>query len=75
MSQKEEIIATLDELEDENLERVHALIQHLKAIQKAKPEKSLMELLREIKIDAPPDFSKNLDKYLYGGLGDDADVR
>ena len=75
MSQKEEIIAALDELEEENVERVHALIQHLKAIQEAKPEGTFMSRLMEIKIEGPPDFSKNLDKYLYGGLGDDSDVR
>ncbi|MGI9174029.1 MAG: hypothetical protein ACR2GR_01750 [Rhodothermales bacterium] len=75
MSQKEEIIASLDELEDENIERVHALIRHLKAIQEVEPEGTFMSRLMEIKMEGPSDFSKNLDKYLYGGLGHDPDVR
>ena len=58
MSHKEEIIVSLDELEDEDVERVHALIQHLKAIREAKPEGTFMSRLMEIKIEAPPRFFK-----------------
>ena len=52
MSQKEEIVASLEALSEEDLERVHSLIQHLESFRERR-KKPLLESLMEIKIDAP----------------------
>jgi len=64
MSTKELIQAELDTLSDEDLEALYALIkQFIQSKRPAKP-RSLMATLRDIQIDAPPDFAANLDLYV-----------
>ena len=65
MTTKEKIIEGLAELDDAELAKVHAVVRELSE-PKEPPRESIMEKLRRIKIDAPPDFSKNLDLYLNG---------
>jgi hypothetical protein len=66
MSTKELIQAELDALSDEDLEALYTVIkQFMESKRHAKP-RSLMATLRDIQIDAPPDFAANLDQYVSG---------
>jgi hypothetical protein len=66
MSTKELIQAELDTLSDEDLEALYTVIkQFIESKRHAKP-RSLMAILRDIQIDAPPDFAANLDQYVSG---------
>jgi hypothetical protein len=66
MSTKELIQAELDTLSDEDLEAQYIVItQFIQSTRHAKPW-SLMATLRDIQIEAPPDFSANLDQYVSG---------
>ena len=58
---------SLDDIEDlPSLELVYQLIQQIKQVQTPK-NKSLMSQLRSVKkINAPKDFTENLDAYLNG---------
>lgn len=66
MTTKEKIIEGLAALDDAGLAKVHAVVRELSESKAEKPKESIMEKLRRITIDAPPDFSKNLDLYLSG---------
>ena len=66
MSTKELIQAELDALSDEDLDALYTIIkQFIKSKRHAKP-RSLMATLRDIQIEAPPDFAANLDQYVSG---------
>ena len=66
MSTKELIQAEIETLSDEDLEALYAVIKHfLQSKRHAKP-RSLMATLRGIQIEAPPDFTTNLDLYVSG---------
>ncbi len=65
---KEEIKAAIDEIPLEQLEALDRFIKGL-ASASSTPKVSretFMEKMRKIKFDGPPDFSENIDKYLYG---------
>jgi hypothetical protein len=64
MSTKELIQAELDTLSDEDLEALYTVIkQFIESKRHAKP-RSLMATLRDIQIDASPDFAAHLDQYI-----------
>ena len=66
MSTKELIQAELDTLSDEDLDGLYIVIkQFIQSKRHAKP-RSLMASLRDIQIEAPPDFAANLDQYVSG---------
>jgi hypothetical protein len=77
MTLKELIKAEVDEVPEERLDELHHLIQNFKeeapGQRAARP--SLMSRLKRIKIDAPEDFSANLDLYLSGEKSVDPDLR
>ncbi|MGI8470294.1 MAG: hypothetical protein ACR2N3_17785 [Pyrinomonadaceae bacterium] len=59
---KEVIKAEIEKIPDEKLEEFFAVVKEF-----SEPKKeSLMAKLRKIKIQAPPDFSQNIDLYLSG---------
>lgn len=65
---KEEIKAAIDQVPAEQLETLHKFIKRL-ALARVKPDASgetFMEKMRKIQFEAPPDFSENIDDYLYG---------
>lgn len=63
MTVREEIIAKVQNLPENVLPEIYEFVE--KIIEKEnKP--SLMERLRKIKIQAPPDFSRNIDLYMSG---------
>lgn len=71
MTLREEIVAEVQSLPETVLPELQETIKKLKE-RETKP--SLMEQLREIKIQGPPDFSRNIDLYLNGEKNVD-DVR
>ncbi len=64
---KEDIKQEIDKVSDKDLERLYKYVKHLAEIKPNKQSKeSFMAKMRKIKIDAPPDFSRNIDLYLSG---------
>jgi hypothetical protein len=66
MSTKELIQAELDTLSDEDLDALYTVIKHFIQSKRSAKPRSLMATLRDIKIEAPPDFAANLDQYVSG---------
>ena len=60
MTTKELIQAELDNLSEEQLQDLYTLIRQLDDSQKIPKKPSLMTKLKQIKIDAPENFSINL---------------
>jgi hypothetical protein len=58
------IQAQLADLDESNLQRIYAFIQQLPRPTPSTPQPGLLNKLRQIQIDAPPDFAANLDQYL-----------
>jgi hypothetical protein len=56
----------LDRLDDDELAELLPIIEQFVAAKEREKGPSLMDSLREIKIDGPEDFSRNIDHYLYG---------
>ena len=63
MTLREEIVEKVNKMPESSLPELLHKIEELESKQ-YKP--SLMEQLRKIKIQAPPDFSRNIDLYLSG---------
>jgi hypothetical protein len=63
MTIREQIISEVQKIPEQYLPELQKIIEGFEE-QKAKP--SLMQQLREIKIQAPPDFAENLDLYMSG---------
>jgi predicted nucleotide-binding protein (sugar kinase/HSP70/actin superfamily) len=64
MATKELVKAEIETLTDEQINKLYGIIQDLKTPKEG--EKSLMEKLRSISIDAPEDFAENFDAYASG---------
>lgn len=65
---KEEIKAQIDQIPSDKLETLDRLIKGLtkqRSMSKTAGE-SFMEKMRKISYEGPPDFSENIDDYLYG---------
>lgn len=65
---KEEIKAAIDQIPAEQLETLNKFIMSL-ASARSTPRASgetFMEKMRKIQFEGPPDFSENIDDYLYG---------
>ncbi len=63
MNIREEIVEKIRLIPENRLPEVYEMIEK---INKEEEKPSLMERLRQIKIDAPPDFSRNIDLYMNG---------
>jgi len=64
MSSKEQIRAAIENASQEELDELNCLIRAYFASKKAATaEPDIWTKLQDIRIDAPPDFSANLDKY------------
>ncbi|HLX61782.1 MAG TPA: hypothetical protein VKX17_10915 [Planctomycetota bacterium] len=68
MTKRQQVHAVIKKVPDEKLGEVLDYIRGVSKRRVAKVRKpNLMEELRKIKIDAPPDFSENWEKYANGG--------
>ena len=63
MTTKDLLKAEIDKLDPE---QVYQVIKQFTETQPQKSKPSLMSRLKQIKIDAPEDFSSNLDQYTSG---------
>jgi hypothetical protein len=71
MSTKELIQAELDRLTESDLEEVYRVVREVANRKPAAAKKpGVLAQLKEIRIDAPEDFSRNLRDYLYGDKKD-----
>jgi hypothetical protein len=67
MSTKELLLAEIEKLDEVRLRAVYEFAQTVAGKNGTAPKrKSFMATLREIKIDAPPDFSENFEQYASG---------
>ena len=66
MTTKEQIKDEIDNLKDADLEELHMLIKDFVRTKAAPQPSSFMARMRNIKIEAPEDFSTNLDQYTSG---------
>ncbi len=63
MNIREEIVEKIRQIPENRLPEFYKVVEGF-VEKEMKP--SLMERLRKIKIDAPPDFSRNIDLYMSG---------
>ncbi len=66
MTTKELIKAEIDNLDHQDLEEFYKVIRIFLETKSASHKPSFMSQLKRIKIDAPEDFSANLDLYTSG---------
>lgn len=60
------IFKEIDQINDNDLEALYELIKTFGQSRRMGRKPSLMSQLRQIQIDGPEDFSRNLDLYLSG---------
>lgn len=75
MTTKELLLKELDQLDEEELKALFALIQQFLEQRSADPGVGFLERLSEIRIDGPEDFSENFDLYLSGEKSLDTALR
>ncbi|MGI8542068.1 MAG: hypothetical protein ACR2MD_01150 [Aridibacter sp.] len=63
MTIREKLVEKVQNLPEESLPKVYEFIE---TVEKTDEKPSLMEQLRKIKIQAPRDFSRNIDLYMSG---------
>jgi len=68
MISKETIKKEIDNIPEERLEDLHQLLKEFSKSKNSGGKGNLMTKLRQIKIQGPKDFSKNIDAYLSGEI-------
>lgn len=63
MNIREEIVEKIQRIPENRLSELYKVVEELA---EAKPTEGLLKRLQKIKIDGPPDFSRNIDLYLIG---------
>jgi aromatic ring-opening dioxygenase LigB subunit len=66
MVTREMVHAVVDSVDEERLEELYRIANEIVADRKPEERRDLITMLREIRIDAPEDFSENLDLYASG---------
>lgn len=66
MTTKQQIHEAIDNLSEEYLDELYLFIQDFTRCKQTKKSPSFMSKLKKIKIEAPEDFSTNLDLYVTG---------
>ena len=79
MTTKERVVAQLSHLDEDKMNRLLKIVEHMaqKESQPYSPRKpGLLSQLKQIKIEAPEDFAANLDAYMSGEkrIGDSSDI-
>ncbi len=64
MTTKELIATEIGTLNEKDLNELYAFIKKFADSKKRAASPSLMSKLKRVKIDAPPDFARNLDLYV-----------
>ncbi len=63
MTIREKLVEKVQNLPEESLSKVYEFVE---TVEKSEEKPSLMQQLRKIKIQAPKDFSRNIDLYMSG---------
>jgi hypothetical protein len=73
MTTRELIEAEIGKIPEERLDELYALVRSFAASKANSAGPGIMAKLREVRIEAPPDFAANLDLYLSGekSVGED----
>lgn len=66
MTLRELINAELDQLSEKELDDLYSIVQKFLDERRKSHKNGVMSQLRQIKIEAPEDFSTNLDVYMNG---------
>lgn len=66
MVTKEEIKSEIEKVPDERLPELYQIVKRFAHPKPDSSKQTLMSKLRRIRINAPPDFSENIDLYLSG---------
>jgi diacylglycerol kinase family enzyme len=66
MTIKERIYSEIDGLDQESLEELYQLIKSFATSKAVNHQPGIMAKLKDVQIDAPSDFSVNLDLYMSG---------
>lgn len=66
MVTKEEIKSEIEKVPEERLSELYGIVRRFARTEEPQSAPSLMSKLRKIRINAPPDFSENVDLYLSG---------
>jgi hypothetical protein len=66
MITKEEIKSEIEKVPEERLAELYQIVRGFTLSKLAATKPTLMSKLRRIRINAPPDFSENIDLYLTG---------
>jgi hypothetical protein len=69
MTTKELIATEIGTLNEKDLSELYTLIKKFTDSKKRAVSPSLMSKLKRVKINAPPDFARNLDLYVSGEKG------
>jgi hypothetical protein len=72
MTTKELIKAEIDNVDDKYLDELYSIIKNFVEAKTIPQEGSFMSRLKRIKINAPEDFSVNLDLYVSGEMNNPA---
>jgi len=68
MTSKGRIKMEIDNVPEERLDDLHQLVKEFSKSKNSGGKGNLMAKLRQIKIQGPKDFSKNIDAYLSGEI-------
>jgi hypothetical protein len=74
MTTKELLLREIDQLNEDELEALFALVQEFLEHTDSDPGADFLIQLGEIQIDGPEDFAENFDLYLSGEKSLDADL-
>jgi len=66
MTATELIYAENERIDEQQLDEIYTIIKRFAQTQQPSAKPSLMDKLKHIQIDAPPDFAANLDMYASG---------
>jgi hypothetical protein len=74
MTTRERIEAEIGKIPEDRLDELYGLIRDFAGAKAASARPGIMAKLREVRIEAPPDFATNLDLYLTGEKSEMAPV-
>jgi hypothetical protein len=66
MTAKELIQVEIDRIDERDLHQLYVLVKQFAAAKSTTNGPGILSKLRDVKIDAPPDFASNLDAYPSG---------
>lgn len=66
MATKEQVMSEVERVPEERLAELYEIVRSFARPEPAPGASSLMSKLKAIRIDAPTDFSENIDSYLNG---------